>query len=154
MILLKENLKLKKKQMKDFLIFCLDGTVIQLKTKIKIDPDKFLKDFNQEINQNLNETNKEKINNQLISFNNFEFFEYNQEVYILIKNDNNINSKENLAKIPFINNKIYGIFCLIKCDKNHNIKSFTEKKLYDIINKFNKFESKIDNEDYSSEDFD
>ena len=141
--------------MKDFLIFCLDGSIIQMQTKIsKIDSDKFLKDINKEINQNLNETNKEKINNQLISFNNFEILEYEQDLYILIKNENdNITSKENLAKIPFINNKIDGIFCLVKCDKNHNVKSFTEKKIYNIINKFNKKEQK-ELEEYSSEDFD
>ena len=111
--------------MKTYLFFDIDGNVNEIKTKMtKFDLQKF-KDF---------------------QF--FKQIKYNFKYYILLYNLD-INDDENISKIPFYNEKLYGRFSILQVNNFEEfiIETFTYLKYQRLINK------DILYFDYSSDDF-
>jgi len=111
--------------MKTYLIFNIDGTVVEQKTK--------------------------KIVFEISDYCNFticEYYNYNNNKYALLYNANSENNCiENISKVPFIDRKINGIFMLLKLDSENSVISITEKTYSKLFN-WNSI-----NIDYSSDDF-
>ena len=127
--------------MKTYLCFNIDGTINKFKFKSL---DTLLNNIPSTI---LNYIQIEK--NKLIN----SFLEYKYKNYIYyIFYDNNSTQKQNMCKLPFLEINIHSEYFVFKFDNELNMLNFTENQVYKILPiKMNK---KIDDLEYSSDDFD